>query len=190
MYDESYYKTGNYIDYLQRKDRYAKLAENVLDHLNKMNLNKNPILDFGCAIGLLMDNLNEVGYEVDGVDISEWALEQCRAKNLNVSTTPNYEKQYGITFALDVLEHLTEEQLSTFVNKIQTKVLVFRMPTVEEGDTDYYLSVARRDKTHIIKWTKNEWRTFFKENGYLPIDLNLPSIYCALGGYSGIAIKV
>ena len=28
-FDESYYKTVNYIDFLQRKDRYVKLAEDI-----------------------------------------------------------------------------------------------------------------------------------------------------------------
>lgn len=189
-YGENYYKSGNYTDYLQRKDRYVKLGESVIELLNKMNLANGPILDFGCATGFLMEGLQDLEFAVEGVEVSEWAIEQCRQKDLDVSSVPNYNRKYGITFALDVLEHLNEEELDRFVSNIQSDVLVFRMPIVREGDDDYYLAVARRDPTHLIRWTKQQWVDFFIAKGYLPIDLNLPSIYCTVGGYSGFAIKL
>jgi hypothetical protein len=190
FFNEDYYKSGNYTDYLQRKGRYVKLGESVIDLLDKLNLAKGPILDFGCAVGFLMEGLVEKGFEVDGVEISEWASSQAKQKGLNVTSSPNFDKEYAVTFALDVLEHMQVEDMNEMISKLKTETLVFRMPVVREGDDDYYLHCARRDPSHIIRWTKQGWKDFFSKKGYLPLDLNLPTIYDSVGVYSGIAIKL
>lgn len=187
-YNEDYYRSGNYTDYLQRAGRYQKLAEDTRGLLKNIGLDRGPVLDFGCAVGFLIEALNHMNYDTYGVEISEWALNECRRKNLNVSTEVDYSIQYGVTYALDVFEHMTPDELDQFLIKINTKCLIFRMPICAEGEDDYYLAGARNDKTHVIKWSKSKWKESFEKRGFKTLDLNLTTIYCGPGGYSGIAL--
>jgi hypothetical protein len=189
-FGEEYYNTGNYVDYMQRGDRYVKLSDEVLDLLNKLNLNDGKILDFGCAVGFVMQHLQDLGRDVRGVDISDWARRQCLEKNLLVSEKPDYSIEYGVTFALDVLEHMDPHEVRDFLLKLNSKVIVFRMPICLDGQTDYFLHQSRRDPTHKIRWTKSVWKDLFNSFGYQTLDLNLSTIFCGAGVYSGIAIKL
>lgn len=189
LYTESYYKSDNYSNYLERSDRYTALVNEVHILLSQLSLNNGPILDYGCAVGFVIEALLDLKYDVEGVDVSEWALNECRKKNLTVSNVPNYEKQYGIVFALDVLEHLTEEQLNYFIDNIHTKAIIVRVPICLENETDYYFAESNKDKTHIIKWTFNQWDDFFKSKGYITLSLQLKTIYSSLGGYCALCIK-
>lgn len=187
-FGEKYYQTNNYTDYLGRGDRYIRLANEVSDFLGKMNLNKGPVLDFGCAVGFLLEGLKDKHEAVYGVDISEYALEVCREKGLDVRDAPLFDTRHGIVYGLDVFEHMDEDELNAFFARVDTKVIVFRMPICAEGEDDYHLEVSRRDPTHVIKWTKSQWQSYFKKYGYLPLDLELSTIYNSTGVYSGVAI--
>lgn len=189
LYNELYYKSNNYVDYLERSDRYVALANEIHSLLKSLSLNIDPVLDFGCAVGFVTQAMLDLGYTVEGVEISEWALEQCRRKNLNVSNTPNYDKEYGVVFALDVLEHMNESELNEFVDNIKTKTMIVRVPICLEEGEDYYFDVANNDKTHIIKWTSQQWDNLFRSKGYFTLKLNLSTIYSSLGGYCALCIK-
>lgn len=187
-YDEGYYKSNNYTDYLSRQDRYNQLGEEIMAHLKVHSLDQEPILDFGCATGMLIRGLNRAGYsDVVGADISEWAIEQCG--DLNVTQTPDFSKRYGLTFALDVLEHMPVESIDDFLNRIDTRSLVFRMPICREGESDYHLECSRADPTHVIRWTANEWENVFHRYGFFVLPLNLHTIYNSEGVYTGIALS-
>ena len=104
MFDQEYYESNNYTNYLYRQDRYIRLSEEVSDFLDKMNLLKEPVLDFGCAVGFLFKGLEKRVDECYGVDISEWALEQARKRGHDVSTQVNWNLDHGVVFGLDVFE--------------------------------------------------------------------------------------
>lgn len=189
-YDENYYRTNNYVDYLARQDRYNQLAQEIMEHLRVHNLDQDPILDFGCATGMLMKGVEKLGYEqIYGTDISLWALSRCLDDNLDVSQKPDYTMTYGLTFALDVLEHMTVDDVQDFLYNLTTRALVFRMPICREGEDDYVLECSRTDPTHVIRWTKNQWERVFRANNYLCLDLNLHTIYNSEGVYTGIALN-
>lgn len=188
-YDEDYFKTVNYLDYLNRGGRYDQLADEIMSQLAVLNLNSGPILDFGCAVGHLLSALQKIDYnDCYGVDISDWALEQAKSKGLNVGKKIADGTRHGIVFALDVFEHLDEKTLSFVMHQILTRTLVFRVPICANTGEDYVLECSRADPTHVIRWTKSEWKQFFIDQRYIPIDLNLHTIYNSPGVYSGIAI--
>jgi hypothetical protein len=91
---------------------------------------------------------------------------------------------------MDVFEHMPIDQLDLFFNLIKAETIVFRMPVPAAEGEDYFLDVSRADPTHLIKWTKDEWREFFVENNYIPLDLNLSTVYNSTGVYTGLAIRV
>lgn len=189
-YDETYFKTGNYVDYLDRKPEFDELASELHGLLSSLDHMDGPILDFGCAVGMLLDSFRDLGVDGEGVEISEWARQKARDKGHTVHEELPDSHYYPVTFALDVLEHMDEDQLEEFLYNLNTKVLVFRVPTVEDGEDDYYLEAARNDPTHKIRWSYEEWNYAIEDHCYFVVPLMLPNIYCADGAYCGLAFKL
>lgn len=190
-FDESYYKTVNYIDFLQRKDRYVKLAEDIDGLLQKLHLDNGPVLDFGCAVGFVVEAMEDRGYEdVRGVDISEWAISQCKEKGLDCSHEVDYDENWGLTFCLDVLEHMSEEEVDDFLDRLISRAIVFRVPVCANEGEDYVLECSRKDPTHQIRWTADQWIEKMEYNGYIVLSMNLPTIYSSGGVFAGLAIAL
>ena len=71
------------------------------------------VLDVGCGTGANLEMLANFG-EAEGVDISDEALDFCRAKNLKVhkglaEKLPFEDESFDIVTALDVVEHLDDD---------------------------------------------------------------------------------
>ena len=111
-YDKNYFETNNYKNYLDRKDRYFKTAEELYQTLNRIGLlNKNTkILDYGCAVGFLIKGLENIGLKnVYGYDISDWASKQAIKNNCKLINKLKGNFQMGIF--LDVLEHMNDSEI-------------------------------------------------------------------------------
>ena len=188
-YTQQYYKTNNYKDYLLKKDRYLKLAIELNDFFDKINILRDKdskILDYGCAVGFLLDGIKSIGYiDTNGYDISEWAISQVN-KSHNIIDI-NKRQKFDIIFFLDVLEHMTDEQIKEVFDKIKSNILVVRIPCCDENEDDFFLEISRMDETHINRKTKKEWVDFFNKNGYKNfIKLNLNNIYDSTGVFCAI----
>ena len=72
------------------------------------------ILDAGCGTGLMLQQMSHLG-KLEGVDISEEALEFCRKRGLlnvrsaDVLDLPFQASRFDVVTALDVLEHLDDD---------------------------------------------------------------------------------
>lgn len=72
------------------------------------------ILDIGCGTGGLLRELTECG-ECQGLDLSEEALEYCRAKGLknvgkgSAENIPFPDNSFDVVLVLDVLEHIEDD---------------------------------------------------------------------------------
>jgi len=189
MFDKEYYESNNYTNYLDRQDRYIRLAEEVLAYLRKMRLVHSPVLDFGCAVGFLLKGLEREVNTCYGVDISDWAIEQAKKRGHDVRKEVDFNRDHSIVFGLDVFEHMPEKELREFFDKIKTKAIVFRIPVCAKEGEDYVLECSRVDPTHVIRWTRKQWIEFFRSYGFLNVDLQLSTIYNSEGVYSGLALR-
>ncbi len=192
-FDKEYFTSINYTDYLDRYDEYEKLAIDVTDLLSKINLlDKNTkILDYGCAVGLLVQALDNIGYKnAYGYDISEWALGEAKKKNLKILDKVPEKNGYGVTFCLDVLEHMYDTDIEYFLQTLSSDVLVLRIPVSTDGGETFHLSISKRDPTHINCKTKDSWKDLLKGYGYkIFLNLNLYTIYDTKGVWSCICLK-
>lgn len=192
IYDEEYYQSNNYEHYIKRgttTDHYAVMARETLDLLEKLNRKTDLILDFGCGPGFLLEQLKKHTLVSVGVDVSEYSRKVCRDKGLICTEEPEYDIHYDIVYALDVLEHLDEDDLSNFFEQITADTIVYKLPVTEITDGRYVLDCAEADETHKIRWTHEDWRDFFAYYGYVCLDVKLTNIYASEGGFCGIAIK-
>ena len=191
-FDKEYFITINYTDYLDRYDRYEKLAIDVTDLLSKISLldEKTKILDYGCAVGLLVEALTNIGYKDSyGYDISEWATSQARKRKLNILDDVNKD-DYDVTFCLDVLEHMYDDDISKFLKDYSSDVLVLRIPVSTDGGETFHLSISKRDPTHINCKTKQQWMDIFRKYGYATfLNLNLYAIYDTPGVWSTVCLR-
>jgi len=194
-YPEEYYKTLNYTNYLDRESKYIKTAYELIDLLKKLKLinEKSSILDYGCAVGFLMEGFRRAGYrKIIGFDISQWATTIAQSKSLYV--TKDFEKikeeKFDIVIALDVFEHMTDKEITQALSCINTDAIIVRIPVTENGTKAFHLEVSRRDPTHINCESREGWILLFKLLGYGNyLMLDLFSIYDAPGVFCAIFLK-
>lgn len=195
LYDEKYYNSLNYADYMSRQPRYLKLAKETTDLLDQLSLIHKDvnILDYGCSVGFLMSGLKAVGFKhVDGVDVSDWAIERAKEKDLRVTRDINgLYNIYRLMYALDVFEHMKDKEIINIFNKLHPKLLIVRIPCGEGIVKDFHLEVSRRDKTHINCKSREQWIKFLiNKCGFSGcLKLNLNTIYDNPGVFCGLFIR-
>lgn len=71
--------------------------------------NKGKLLDIGCGVGFYIACLKRYGWDVKGIDISEWATEFARKKlELNVFTGTVEGNQFNEKFDIITMYHKLE----------------------------------------------------------------------------------
>jgi len=85
--------------------------------------NKGKLLDIGCSAGFFITCLRRYGWNVSGIDISEWATEFARKKlELNVFTGTVEDIQYNEKYDIITMYHILEH----FPNPIESFKKSFR----------------------------------------------------------------
>ena len=196
-YNEAYFTSGNYEDYMQKYDRYLKMVTEIDDLFSRVCLRDRTqlVLDFGCAVGHVVRAHRDLGYtRVIGYDISQWAVDK---GNLLIRDEVLYTNQSvlssraHVTFMLDVLEHMTDEDVNHCISWLRTEYIIIRMPVTDTYGGELLLPSSRRDKTHINVKTKSGWLKVFSDYGYEPLfKLNLFSIWDSDGVLAVVLKKV
>jgi len=190
FFTKEYYHSINYNDYTTRTKKYDKTSLELVEYFN---MEKNTsVLDYGCAVGLLLNGFRKAGIEhLGGYDISKWAVDNSIENNLNITTNPKIlSKYHRYTFSLDVFEHMFDNDVKKVLNSLNTSCLVVRIPVKVANSKDFYLDVSRQDKSHINCKTKGEWIDFIESHGYSFIKvLQLKNIYDSKGCFCGYFTK-
>lgn len=169
-FEEGYFKdstTSNYRDYTQKK--YGSLCDDLI----ALGIRpEHRIVDFGCATGILLHEFSARGYgRLTGTDISWWAIQEGRRRygfgweilqHLNYSLL---ESGADWVLALDVFEHIGQEELSHILGIIKCGHVIVRVPVSAREGEPYVLPVSRNDKTHIQCHTKMWWIDIMKWHG-------------------------
>ena len=65
VFDEQYYRSNNYADYLSKRERYVKTAEEIQQVFHKFSVidQNSAILDYGCSLGFLLKGFEKAGFK-------------------------------------------------------------------------------------------------------------------------------
>ena len=110
----------NYVSMVDEKyisEEYGRRASAryILKYLNKVKPQKGRLLDLGCAAGFFLDEARKDGWDVYGIEASQWAVnyaqQQLGLNNVLQGTFENLKLKAGSFDAVvmtDVIEHLIE----------------------------------------------------------------------------------
>lgn len=191
-FDEKYFSSVNYSDYLQRK--FDLLAGDIIDEIKADVTDR--IIDFGCGYGGLMYELFQANYRnIYGTDISNWAIDYGKKVFPDIADRLQYynrnllaDEKNHVLF-LDVLEHMPEHEAEfclRFAGESLTGFVIARIPiSLTEGEK-YVLDVSNNDTTHISCHCREWWLNCFAESGLCFVeDIHKKSIYSSEGVLSG-----
>jgi len=126
FYDEKYFESDFACgmiegDYLAAEEKRAQEYQSLLGLIKKYK-SRGKLLEIGCAGGSFLALARKEGFEVEGVDISEWAVSQAKNKyQLEVQKGRLLElnlkpESYEVIFFADLLEH--EPEPMKFLKKV------------------------------------------------------------------------
>lgn len=191
MFDKNYYTSNNYKDYLNRYDKYRILSDDLINIFKFLNIyNKNlKILDYGCAVGFLLDALKEKKFSnLSGYDISEFCINIFKQNHKLIDIEK--KEDFDFIFFLDVLEHMENNEIEKVLNNLKSKFILVRIPCAKNYGESFFLDISKNDPTHINCKTKNEWIDFFKKFNYdYKNKLDYKTIYDSDGVFCGIFEK-
>src|SRR3972149_1827710 len=106
LYQGDYWK--NFSFYGEQLTTHKNYFRKKVEELKKYKLT-GKLLDVGCALGVLLEITRKQRFDVEGIDISDFAVKQCHKLGLKVSQgiiidikKKNY---YDIITAFEVVEH-------------------------------------------------------------------------------------
>jgi SAM-dependent methyltransferase len=161
----------------ERNERWLKFFADVADGIIR-DFHPTTVLDAGCAMGFLVEELRKRGVDASGVDISDYAISQvdesvvphCSVASL---TVPLGER-YDLITCIEVLEHLPPAETDLALANLcgaTDRLLISSTP----GDYG--------EPTHLNVLPPEEWSAKLAEQGFmrdLERDLSYLSPWAAL----------
>jgi len=118
LYGASYFKNDHsgevgYTNYAADEPNIRRTAHKRLAHIERF-MPRGRLLDVGCALGFIMDVAHERGWQVEGLDVSQFAVETVRARwgytayhgSLTEQNLPS--AAYDAITMYDVIEHVPD----------------------------------------------------------------------------------
>ena len=115
--EHSFYRT--YFD-LEKENWWFRVRRNLIFGLFKKYKidNEKKILDYGCGSGFLVGQLQDRGFDVYGVDMSEDAINFGSSRGVNNLFRANGtrikfpDEHFDVILAMDVIEHIEDDSLA------------------------------------------------------------------------------
>jgi len=179
VFNEEYFTGGlsNYRGYL-RDHRFPRVAR-ALTEIFKLKGRR--VLDAGCAVPYLVDELNRLGVIAVGFDISDYCVKKTVEEKLkcflhaDALFIPFKGKAFYCVIASELVEHIPhdlEDQLLNELVRVTQKYLLIRTPFCHNPDDN--------DKTHVNIHPHMYWITKIEQYG-LQFDFQLFVQYAQRG---------
>jgi len=186
-FTEDYYLRGkekglsNYQNYRWLPDQTLPFARHLQWHLGLKS--EDVILDHGASRGYLVKALRMNGLNARGMDISEWAVENCdpSVKDCMSTELVTGSMIYDWVISKDCWEHIPEPVLRDLVpalGKSVRKGIFIVVPLTGYTSGRYIRDEDESDPTHQIRFTLPDWLLFLTD--LLP-EFNVTGSYCIHG---------
>lgn len=177
QFNRDYYEDGirkhisGYEDYHFMPTRSFPEAVSIRDGLRQEGITFNTVVDYGCAKGFLVYALTMLEFDARGVDISQYAIENCLPQvkervcllDQNLTTTV---QPVDLVIAKDVLEHVPEEDMPDVLadfKRVANHVLI----VVPLGDGDRFrVREYEVDTTHRTRKDEAWWINKVHDAGF------------------------
>ena len=175
-YDEDYFQNGqkkgtaywNYIEGSRSSNTYKEIAQSI-NYVFQPKM----VLEIGCATGIIIKHLNDLGVEAYGVDVSEFAIKNKEHVNIILSACdklPFNDKAFDLVFSCHALEHLPDECFKASIAEIDRVCSGYQfhmLPILQQGpyigDEKAIIENLKNDPTHYQLYTVDKWMSVFGE---------------------------
>lgn len=142
------------------------------------NLHPTTAIVLGCARGYRVKALRELGVDAIGVDISEWAIENCEPSVKEYVYCGDVcdlsmwdDKSFDIVLGLDVLEHIRVPDLYTAIDECtRVSTLVYLGLPLAKNDDNPDVS-NEEERSHVSVYSIDWWVNQFFKRGFVPIQV-------------------
>lgn len=165
LYELEESSKGNHWWTKGRQEIVLSLLLNITPSLTSLN-----ILDVGCGTGITLNSLQQIGCtNLQGVDDNITAIEYCNNKTLPIQQANVYKLPFGdgcfdVVLAMDVMEHVQDEQKALYEIKRVLKddgLLLITVPAFE-----LLWSVHDDVNSHIRRYTKKHLNKLLSNSGF------------------------
>jgi 2-polyprenyl-3-methyl-5-hydroxy-6-metoxy-1,4-benzoquinol methylase len=139
------------------------------------------ILEVGCGTGSFLFFLQSEGYEhIHGIDLGEEQIAAARALGIDTVEVANglpymaaRPEMYDLVVALDVLEHLTKDEVFAFLDHVHRALrpggrVLLRTPN---ADSPYHSWIRYADFTHEVSFSPTSIRQVLRAAGFASIEV-------------------
>jgi Methyltransferase domain len=136
---------------------FGQIADRIVASLHPTNM-----LDAGCATGMLVEAMRARGVDADGIDISEWAIEnmppEVRKHCRQGSLADPIDGHYDLVTCVEVVEHIPQPDDARAIEhlcSVTDRVLISSSPH------DY------SEPTHVTVRPPEDWAALFAGQGFV-----------------------
>ena len=124
-----------YRNYQKGGEAWASLGDDIhgsfISFLKRTKFVKRSVLDLGCGDGKYLKLLQELGFQVSGIDSSPTAIKMARRtlgkkvvlRVKNIYTTPISPKKYDLVISIAAIQHGKKGAIETLVDRIYTSLI-------------------------------------------------------------------
>lgn len=157
---------SNYENYRWLPDQTLPFARHLQWHLGLKS--EDVIMEIGAARGFLVKALRMHGLNARGMDISEWAVQNCdpAVKDYMSTELVTGDKIYDWVIGKDTMEHIHPEELRELIPALgrSTKKGIFIVvPLTAYTGGEYLREEDESDPTHKVRFTLPDWLLFLTD---------------------------
>jgi hypothetical protein len=185
-FDEAYFQDGQkrgtaYVNYKEgapANPTFRELALAVRDVFQPRR-----VLEIGCATGVVVRHLNELGCEAHGIDVSEWAVRNAEHPNVRLASAdqlPYPDNHFDLVLSCHSLEHLPEAvfegslaELARVGSAYQFHMLPIVGQPPYDGEPATVRQNLRKDPTHQQLHELEWWLEQFGKVGQVPVETSV-----------------
>lgn len=151
---------------------YFNLMNEVANIIKNYSRN---IIEIGAGMGTLGECLQKKGINYYGIEPNKYHQRFAKKRGVKLNDISIYPDQCGMVVSIEVMEHLTDEQIKDYMNNINCEYFLF-------SSTPYFTTPEQDEAWgHINIKSEEKWIEFFAQFGFnLEKKLTLPTEWSLL----------